>query len=78
LALVEPMFNLFIAELEGLGLIVNEGKIIDASFVEVPIQRNKKEENEAIKAGKIPASFLENEHKLAQKIWMLNGQKRTM
>jgi IS5 family transposase len=34
-----------------LGLFVNEGKIVDASFVEVPRQRNNKEENEKIKNG---------------------------
>jgi transposase, IS5 family len=50
-----------------MGLVVNEGKIIDASFVEVPKQRNSKEDNELIKEGKIPESFNENPHKLAQK-----------
>ena len=34
-----------------MGLFVNEGKIVDASFVEVPRQRNSKEENAKIKAG---------------------------
>jgi hypothetical protein len=36
--LVDPIFNLFIKELEKLGLVVNEGKIIDASFIEGSIQ----------------------------------------
>ena len=36
LELVEELFSLFIRELESLNLIINEGKIIDASFVEVP------------------------------------------
>jgi IS5 family transposase len=52
LGLVEKLFSLFINELNNLGLIVNEGKIIDASFVEVPRQHNKVEENEQIKEGK--------------------------
>jgi IS5 family transposase len=51
LDLVEELFDLFVKELEKLNLIVNKGKIIDASFVEVPRQRNKREENEQIKAG---------------------------
>jgi IS5 family transposase len=51
LGLVEELFALFVKELEKLNLTVNAGKIIDASFVEVPCQRNKKEENEQIKAG---------------------------
>ena len=38
LNLIEPLFNLFLKELERLNLVVNEGKIVDASFIEVPIQ----------------------------------------
>jgi hypothetical protein len=34
------------------GLYVNEGKIVDASFVEVSRQRNMKEENKKIKSAK--------------------------
>jgi len=40
--LVVPILNLFLKELKKLGLVVIEGKIIDASFVEVPKQRNSK------------------------------------
>jgi len=53
--------------LEKIGLVVNKGRIIDASFVEVPRQRNKKEDNECIKKGKIPEIFKENPKKLSQK-----------
>jgi transposase, IS5 family len=67
LELVEPIFNLFLAQLATLGLVVNEGKIVDASFVEVPKQRNSKQDNELIKDGKIPEKFNDNPHKLAQK-----------
>lgn len=67
LELVEPIFVLFIKELEQLDLVVNEGKIVDASFVEVPKQRNSAEENQEIKEGKIPDSFKEKPNKLAQK-----------
>jgi len=49
--LEEKLFEQFRQYLDDLGLFVNEGKIVDASFVEVPRQRNKKEENEKIKAG---------------------------
>ena len=49
--LEEKLFSHFHKYLDDLGLFVNEGKIVDASFVEVPRQRNKKEENEKIKAG---------------------------
>ena len=67
LELVDTIFDLFIKELEKLGLIVNEGKIVDASFIEVPKQRNKKDENDQIKKGETPNSFDENPNKKAQK-----------
>jgi IS5 family transposase len=67
LELVEPIFNIFLAELEKLNLVVNEGKIVDASFIEMPKQRNSKETNEVIKSGKIPQKFLDQPNKLAQK-----------
>jgi transposase, IS5 family len=67
LELIEPLFYLFLTELEKLNLVVNEGKIIDASFIEVPKQRNSKKENETIKEGITPEEFKQNPHKLAQK-----------
>jgi IS5 family transposase len=67
LELVESLFLFFIKELEKLNLIVNAGKIVDASFVETPRQRNSREDNATIKTGETPESFLTNEHKLAQK-----------
>jgi IS5 family transposase len=67
LDLVEPLFNLFLSHLDKLGLIVNEGKIIDASFIEVPKQRNSKQENDQIKNGEIPQSFKENVNILRHK-----------
>lgn len=62
LGLVESLFSLFLKELDRLNLIINEGKIIDASFVEVPKQRNSHEENKQIKEGKIPVRFESNPH----------------
>ena len=67
LDLVDKLFDLFLKELKSLNLIVSEGKIVDASFVEVPRQRNKKEDNDQIKNGEIPKSFNENPNKKAQK-----------
>jgi IS5 family transposase len=67
LELVDVVFDLFLKELEQLGLIVNEGKIIDASFIEVPKQRNSREENKQIKNGETPKSFDENPNKKKQK-----------
>jgi IS5 family transposase len=67
LELVDVLFDLFKTKLEELGLIVHEGKIVDASFVEVPKQRNSREENEQIKNGAVPPSWKTNENKLEQK-----------
>lgn len=67
LEIVEDLFMLFIQELENLGLILNEGKIIDASFVEVPKQRNTREQNKQIKEGIVPNEFIEKPNQLAQK-----------
>lgn len=67
LDLVEVLFNLFKSQLESLGLIVHEGKIVDASFVEVPKQRNSREENKQIKNDEVPEEWKKNENKLAQK-----------
>ena len=67
LELVEGLFALFLSELEKLNLIVNQGKIVDASFVEVPRQRNNKEDNKQIKEGEIPERFEKNPHVKSQK-----------
>ena len=50
--LEEKLFMEFHNYLTIKGLFVNEGKIVDASFAEVPRQRNKKAENEQIKSEK--------------------------
>jgi IS5 family transposase len=67
LDLVEGLFTLFLHELDRLHLVVHEGKIVDASFVEVPIQRNSRDENRQIKQGEIPSRFEENPHVKSQK-----------
>jgi IS5 family transposase len=65
LDIVDKLFDLFKTKLEALGLIIHEGKIVDASFVEVPKQRNSREENKQIKEGEVPKEWKEN--KLEQK-----------
>ena len=51
---VRALFERFNKELNKHGLVVNKGKIIDATIVEVPVQRNSRSENAAIKTGEIP------------------------
>jgi transposase, IS5 family len=67
LSLEEKLFELFLKELERLNLVVNEGKIIDASFVEVPKQRNSRADNKTIKEGKTPKDWEDKPNKKAQK-----------
>ncbi len=68
LGLEKELFNVFHIRLEKNGLIAHEGKIVDASFVEVPRQRNSREENQHIKdTGTSPEQWAENPHKLCQK-----------
>ena len=63
----ERLFIRFKEELEKKGLVGNEGKVVDASFVDVPRQRNSREENATIKAGNVPAEWQDQAHKLSQK-----------
>ena len=49
------------------GFILNEGAIVDASIIQVPIQRNTADENDAIKDDKIPEEWEDNQRKYAQK-----------
>ena len=65
--LVRELFTLFETSLEQLNLIAHEGKLIDASFVEVPRQRNSREDNAEIKSGKVPDKWKQTPNKLAQK-----------
>jgi len=51
------LFEVFSAYLAGQGLLPKEGVIVDASFVEVPRQRNTREENALIKTGQTPADW---------------------
>ena len=52
LNMFEKLFDKFYQFLEEKSLIMNEGVIIDGSFVEVPRQRNNRDENQKIKEGK--------------------------
>lgn len=51
------LFAHFHARLAQAGLVLNEGKIIDASIVDAPVQRNSREENERIKEAEIPEDW---------------------
>src|SRR3972149_4023668 len=66
--IIEHLFEIFNETLDSMGVFANEGKMIDASFVEVPRQRNTREENKHIKeTGTAPEQWKEKPHKLCQK-----------
>lgn len=65
--IMEQLFSQFNRMLEERGIITHKGTIVDATFVDVPRQRNSREENRKIKNGETPEEWNENPHKIAQK-----------
>lgn len=55
--MMESLFERFGKELNKQGLIINKGKIVDASIIEIPRQRNSREENKQIKEGEVPSDW---------------------
>jgi len=78
-ALDNSLFEVFFEKLKSEGLILNEGKAIDATFIEAPKQRNSKEENEKVKKLEIPEDWEKNPNKLSQKdldaTWALKNKE---
>lgn len=64
---VRVLFDHFHEQLSALGLLCREGKTVDAMIVEVPRQRNPREDNQSIKKGGVPADWPGQPRKLAQK-----------
>jgi len=70
--LLEKLFNRFGEYLNTHGFQMEKGQIVDATIVEVPRQRNTREENEYIKEnGKLPEQWSENKknHKDNDATW---------
>jgi IS5 family transposase len=83
--LADKLFNLFAKQLITQGIVAKEGSMIDASFVDVPRQRNSKEDNADIKKGAVPLEFSKKDKngkmsKLSQKDtdarWMTKSAER--
>ena len=64
---MSALFDHFSACLQENGFAVSAGKILAASFVEVPRQQNSREENQQIKSGQIPKGWQGNAASLRQK-----------
>ena len=63
----EKLFDLFGQRLHERGLLAQPGKLVDASFVDVPRQRNRREENAVIKNGATPTEWAAQPAKQRQK-----------
>jgi len=63
--MVEQLFAYLDKQLDKDGIIVHKGKLVDATIVEVPVQRNSREENKELGEGTIPEEWSEN--KIRQK-----------
>ena len=80
--ITEKIFTKFTDKLEKENVITYSGSIVDATFVEVPKQRNSREENKEISSGEVPKEWLlkRNRHKRAQKDtdarWMTKNKVR--
>jgi IS5 family transposase len=64
---IEELSEMFETYLRSQGLQARGGKIIDPTLVAVPKQRNTREENKEIKAGRLPEGWDENLDRLRQK-----------
>ncbi len=66
---IKKMFALFYKELEKRQMIANKGVMVDASFTEVPRQRNSRDKNKGIEEGSVLEDWQrdENKAKLSQK-----------
>src|SRR3982074_593100 len=65
--LIEKLFERFDQHLAAKGYIARGGQIIDASIVPVPTQRNSRDENDQLRAGRTPAGWKQKPAKLRQK-----------
>jgi len=79
---LDTVFYRFVRQMEEKEIITHSGSIVDATFVEVPRQRNTREENKEIQEGNIPEKWKtrKNRNKLAQKDtdarWMTKNKER--
>lgn len=65
--LIDDLFARFEQHLAAKGYAAEGGQMIDATIVEVPIQRNTREENKEVKAGKTPEAWEKKPAKNRQK-----------
>lgn len=78
--IIDRLYETFQRQLMKEGVLAQNGSIVDATFVDVPKQRNTKDENKDIKNGKTPESFEQNATKKRQKDmdarWVTKNKER--
>jgi len=75
--LIEKLFERFGQHLEAKGYIARGGQMVDATIVPVPKQRNSRDENDDVKAGKTPEAWEKNPAKNRQKTRTRAGPRST-
>lgn len=72
---LDKLFERFLAYVEQQGMEMKGGRIVEASIVEVPKQRNRREENEQIRQGKRPEGWSEAQkrQKDTDARWVVKG-----
>ena len=66
-SIFDRLFEFLREKIEKAQLILNDGSIVDARIIEVPKQRNSRDENGQLKNDQIPEDWKENPNKLSQK-----------
>ena len=74
---IDELFEKFESYLRSQGLEARDGQIIDATLVQVPRQRNSREDNKEIKENRMPEGWDENPNRLQQKDLDARWVKRT-
>ena len=76
--LIEALFFRFNQALDEQCIFARNGQLVDATIVEVPHQRNSRDENAQIKQGQTPEAWKQKPNKLRQKDVDARWLKKTM
>jgi len=72
--MAKRLFDMFALKMKEIGVITHEGSLVDASFIDVPKQRNSKDENDSIKKGESDDLWEDKDNKnTSKKIKMPDG-----
>ena len=64
---IDELVAVFKEQLASHGYSLQTGTLVDSSVVQVPRQRNSREENATLKSGSVPPAWEDDPHKLRQK-----------